>query len=87
MRIERRTLPKGMDPGLLSREEAASWCRISPCHFDKHVATAVRPINLGKRKLWSVKALQQFVDSRAGTQSDARSLDEWIGELGDVRAD
>jgi integrase len=26
---DHRALPKGMEPGLLSREEAACWCRVT----------------------------------------------------------
>lgn len=71
------------DPRLLSRKRAARRLGISPGHFDKHVRISVPPLQIGRRKLWDVSALDRWVDSRSGTASDTRSLNEWIGKLGE----
>jgi len=73
----------GDDPRLLSRKRAARRLGISPCSFDKYVRPSVPPpLQIGRLKLWDVSALDRWVDSRSGTASDTRSLDEWIGKLG-----
>jgi len=69
------------DPRLLSRKRAAERLGVSPGHFDKYVRTSVPPLQIGRRKLWDVSALDRWVDSRSGTASDTRSLDAWISTL------
>lgn len=58
---------------MLSREEAAAYCGISPNHFDEHVGKVVEPIPLGKRKLWDIRALDRFIDSISKVASDGSS--------------
>jgi hypothetical protein len=73
-----RRLPAGMTPRLLSRAAAATYCGISPNAFDEHVASAVKPIEIGRRNLWDVRALDRWLDQQSGLAHavDNRSLRE-----------
>jgi hypothetical protein len=73
-----RKLPAGMTPRLLTREAAATYCGISPNHFNVHLADAVPPISIGRRKLWDVKALDRWLDAQSGLSHpvDSRSMEE-----------
>jgi hypothetical protein len=73
-----RALPAGMTPRLLSREAAATYCGISPNHFDEHLAEAVPPVFIGRRRLWDVKALDRWLDAQSGLAHsvDSRSMEE-----------
>jgi len=74
----KRSLPVGMTPRLLSRWAAAAYCGVSPTTFDEHVAHAVRPIALGRRTLWDIKALDRWLDQQSGLThaADNRSMTE-----------
>ena len=63
---ERRRLPSGMTPRLISREAAATYCGISPTLFDEHIAPAVPPVEIGRRNLWDVKRLDRWLDQQSG---------------------
>jgi hypothetical protein len=78
---ERRPLPAGLTPRLLSRDEAATYLGVSAPHFDAHVAQHVRPVEIGKRRLWDIKALDRWLDGQAGF-AEASSTD-WLGRLGE----
>ncbi len=73
-----RALPRGITPRLLSREAAATYCGISPSLFDEHVAAAVRPVEIGRRNLWDVRALDRWLDAQSGLAHpvDSRSMGE-----------
>jgi hypothetical protein len=77
-----RRLPPGMTPRLLSRDSASVYCGMSPNHFDEHVATAVRPLQFGKRCLWDIRALDHWLDQRSGITHALRSVDDWAEMLG-----
>lgn len=59
-------LPAGMTPRLISRQAAAAYLGISPTLFDEHVAETVRPVEIGRRNLWDVKALDRWLDQQSG---------------------
>jgi predicted DNA-binding transcriptional regulator AlpA len=84
-----RRLPIGMTPRLLSRNEAATYCGMSPDEFGRRIATKVRPLDLGMRKLlWDRKALDRWLDELSGLVQPVRPFDEWLKRLpGDDRAD
>lgn len=63
---EARNLPPGMTPRLISRDDAALYLGVSGNHFDRHVAPFVAAVMLGCRRLYDVRALDRFVDGRAG---------------------
>jgi hypothetical protein len=73
-----RQLPAGMTPRLLSREAAATYCGMGPTLFDEKIASAVRPLNFGRRNLWDVKALDRWLDTQSGLAHpvDSRSMGE-----------
>lgn len=79
---QRRDLPVGMTPRLLCREFAAAYLGISPNHFDEHVAESVKPIELGKRKLWDIRALDRWLDRQSGLDDALRPVGEWVAGLG-----
>lgn len=83
---QRRELPAGMTPRLLCREAAAAYLGISANHFEDHVAAAVPPVEIGKRKLWDVRALDRWLDRQSGFGDATRPIGEWLGALGDDRA-
>jgi hypothetical protein len=73
-----RLLPIGMTPRLLSRAAAATYCGISPGAFDEHIASAVKPIEIGRRNLWDVRALDRWLDQQSGLTHavDTKSIGE-----------
>jgi hypothetical protein len=72
-------LPAGMTPRLLSRDEAAAYCGISPGTFDEYVG--VPPIRFGSRRLWDRVALDWWLDRASGLASDPQKKP--VGALAD----
>jgi hypothetical protein len=87
IRMAERRLPIGMTPRLLSRVEAATYCGVSPPHFDEHIARMVPALKLGKRNLWDVKALDRWLDQKSGLTEADRPIDQWLALLGDDETD
>lgn len=83
---ERRRLPTGMTPRLLSRDSAAAYCGIVAETFEEHIRPHVPPIEIGSRRLWDVRALDRWLDERAGLVEPLRPVGDWIEALGDDRA-
>jgi len=73
-----RRLPDGIAPRLLSRKAAAAYCGISASLFDEHIAVAVRPVAIGRRVVWDIKALNRWLDAQSGLSQpvDTRSMEE-----------
>ena len=63
-----------MTPRLLSRDAAAAYCGVSPNAFDEHISGFVRPIEIGRRNLWDVRALDRWLDQQSGITHVARSI-------------
>jgi hypothetical protein len=63
---------------LLSREQAARYCGISPNLFDETVGKDVAPIELQRRKLWDVRMIDRWIDGRRiyAKDGDPRSISE-----------
>jgi hypothetical protein len=62
---EPRPLPPGMTPRLLSREEAAAYCGVSPNLFEERVG--IKPVRcFGARRLWDRVALDLWLDRVSG---------------------
>lgn len=57
----------------VDRKEAASMVDLSPRAFDGAVAAGLfpSPIKVGRRSLWSTKALAMAVDQLAGLEADS----------------
>jgi hypothetical protein len=83
---ERRSLPAGMMPRLLSRDAAAAYCGITAETFEQHVRPHVAPIEIGARRLWDVRALDHWLDVQSGLIDALRPVDDWLAELGNDRA-
>jgi hypothetical protein len=79
-------LPVGMTPRLLSRDAAAAYCGVVAETFEEHVRPHVRPVEIGSRRLWDIKALDRWLDERSGLAEVVRPIGDWLGELGDDRA-
>jgi hypothetical protein len=82
----RRSLPMGMTPRLLSRDAAATYCGITAETFEQHVRPHVAPIEIGARRLWDVRALDDWLDVQSGLTDALRPVDDWLAELGNDRA-
>jgi len=79
-------LSYGLTPRLLSRDLAAEYCGVSPAHFAEHVAKEVPAIDIGRRNLWDIRALDRWLDQRSGLgQQVLKPVDEWIGQLGKTK--
>jgi len=76
----------GITPRLLSRGDAASYCGVSATHFVQHVASKVPPIQLGRRKLWDIRSLNQWLDQQSGLIEPEQPIDHWLERLGNDRA-
>ena len=83
---DRRSFPTGITPRLLSRDLAAAYCGVTAETFEQHVRPHVRPIEIGARRLWDVKALDRWLDAQSGLADAFRPVDDWLAELGDDRA-
>jgi hypothetical protein len=59
-------LSYGLTPRLLSRDLAAEYCGVTPPTFDEHVATVIPPLEIGRRRLWDIRALDRYLDVRSG---------------------
>ena len=80
---ERRSLPDGLTPRLLSLDAAAAYCGVMPATFETHVRPHVPPVEIGARRLWDVKVLDRWLDERSGLAHAARPIEEWAGMLGE----
>jgi hypothetical protein len=76
--VAERKLPEGMTPRLISREQAAAYCGMSPNFFDEQVRQSVPPLDFGRRHLWDVKKLDRWLDALSGLAQpvDNRSMGE-----------
>jgi hypothetical protein len=81
-----RSLPVGLTPRLLSRDAAAAYCGVTAETFEQHVRPHVKPVEIGARRLWDIKALDRWLDGRSGLAEALRPIDDWLAELGDDRA-
>lgn len=81
-RIRRNALPTGLVPRLLNRDAAAAYCGISTAHFSEHVGSKVPPIQLGRRKLWDIRSLDQWLDQQSGLIELVQPVDHWLESLG-----
>ena len=80
---ERRTLPQGMTPRLLTKEQAAAYCSMSPDAFEARIRPHVPPLDIGTRPLlWDVKALDRWLDEQSGIVGALPPIEELIGRLG-----
>ncbi len=79
---DRHVLPAGMTPRLLSRDNAAAYLGIVAETFEEHVRPHVKPVEIGSRRLWDVRALDRWLDRRSGAREPdeddlIRSAGEW----------
>lgn len=79
-----RPLPPNLPPRLLSRDQAAEYCGgISAPHFDATIGTEVKPIEVGRRKLWDVRALDRYLDVKSGLiEEPLEDASHFINRLG-----
>jgi hypothetical protein len=72
----------------VDRREAASMVDLSPKSFTNAVRSGLlpNPIQMGGRKVWSVKALEKAIDRLAGLDDESQEPgNEWIKRLGKNR--
>jgi predicted DNA-binding transcriptional regulator AlpA len=59
-------------PRLLSREAAARYMGVSPRHL--HSFSMVKPVRIGRRVLWDVRALDAWLDRARPSAANSASL-------------
>lgn len=65
-----------VSPQLLTREAAAAFLGVTPKSFTRHVQPQLHTIHVGRRPMFAVKDLEQWVEDRkagASTQSEGGS--------------
>lgn len=76
-------LAYGLTPRLLSRDLAAEYCGVAAPTFDEHIGKAVPPVEIGRRRLWDIKALDRWLDERSGLVDALPQIDDAIARLGE----
>lgn len=71
--------PPAIQPRLLSREEAAAYCGVSPASLDANCP--VKPIRIGRRALWDRRALDTWLDGASGLAPTVGSLTKKLREM------
>lgn len=86
---KKESLPLGLIPRLLSRDQAAAYCGISTSHFTQTVAKAVQSIKLGDRVLWDRRVIDRWLDQQLGLSNGVDllgSIEELLdGDAGEGR--
>ena len=76
---------QGITPRLLSREDAAAYCGVSPNHFHKYIARSVTSTRFGRRVVWDIKVLDKYLDSLSDLDGTVTSTEYWLARLEDDR--
>jgi hypothetical protein len=82
---ERRRLPDGVTPRLLTPAQAAAYCGVSVERFEQTITLA--PIScFGTRKLWDRRAIDLWLDRLSGiaeptSRAPARSIKERLNGI------
>ena len=66
--------PSTLDSPLLTRDEAARYCRVGLRTFDRRVAPYVRTVPIGTRRFFD----RRDIDTWLETQKDGRSLETGV---------
>lgn len=76
------SLPIGLTPRGLTREQAAEYCGCeSTSAFDDWVRKGIVPRAMVGTTRWDRKAIDRALDRRSGLLSDGGpSIDEWLAE-------
>jgi hypothetical protein len=74
-------LPAGITPRLLARDAAAAYCGVITERFEKHIRPYVKPVEIGSRVLWDIKALDRWLDQQSGLDSIVQPVEEWLKRL------
>ena len=78
-------ISRGITPRLLSREDAAAYCGVSPNHFHKYIARSVTSTRFGRRVVWDIKVLDKYLDSLSDLDGTVTSTEYWLARLEDDR--
>ena len=78
---ERDRLPRGVTPRLVSEDAAAAYLGVHRETFEQHVRPQIPPIEIGTRKLWDLKTLDDWLDRQSGLIERLRPANQWLGEL------
>ncbi|RXH02313.1 DNA-binding protein [Bradyrhizobium vignae] len=68
-----------LTPRLLSRQQAAAYCNLSPSAFSAWVRSGKLPSPLAGTTRWDLKAIDLALDNMSGLQpqQETSALDEW----------
>jgi hypothetical protein len=66
-------------PRLLTRQQAAGYCNLSPTTFSNWVRSGKLPLPLPGTTRWDLKAIDIALDAMSGLQQqrELSALDEW----------
>jgi hypothetical protein len=80
---DRNALPPGLTPRLLTREQSAVYCGISPAHFGETIGKEVTPVRVRGAVRWDRLALDVWIDKKSGLYNDQqrqRSIAELLND-------
>jgi hypothetical protein len=67
-------------PRLLNRQRAAKYCGVCVNTFIAHVASHVRPVEIGAKRLWDMRELDRWIDARSKGMTEPAQAD-WPARL------
>ena len=69
----------GRSPRLVTREDAAAYCRLSPQGFSQWIRLGRLPGPIAGTTRWDLKAIDAAIDSLSGLQAtkNVSPLDQW----------
>jgi len=69
-----------LTPRLLNRQQAAEYCGVCVNTFKAHVASHVRPVEIGAKRLWDMRELDRWIDTRSMGMTEPAQA-EWLARL------
>jgi hypothetical protein len=72
---------------LVHTKAAAAYCGISPATFERKLVNdpdgpRLRPVRIGNRKLYDLRAIDRWLDGLAGLKQLSNSIFDWEAALG-----
>jgi len=77
-----------MSPRLMTRQEAAEYCRLTPSRFSQLVKAGTLPASIPGTTRYDRVAIDRALDKLGGLTADAElsAFDKWLAEDGERAA-